>query len=207
MKRKVLKATPFGSVGIIWTSLDDNPRIVRVLILKPGLSAEYQASQAYPHAQPSSCAAIDAVGAAIKGILEGEDIEIPLHVADLDSCSSFQQSVLRAEYQIPRGRVSTYGLIATHVGQPKGARAVGNALANNPFPLIVPCHRAVRWDGHLGGFQGGLEMKRALLEKEGIRVDASDRVVRSEFYYERIRSKKGHPADGLTLRAGVWRPI
>jgi len=191
MKRKVVKATPFGSVGIIWTILDDKPRIVRVLISKPGLSAEDQASQAYPNARASSCAAIDVVAAAIKGIVEGEDIEIPLHVADLGLCSAFQQSVLRAEYQIPRGRVSTYGLVATHVGQPRGARAVGNALANNPFPLIVPCHRAIRSHGHLGGFQGGLEMKRDLLEKEGIRFDAWERVVCSRFYYEGIRSKKG----------------
>jgi alkylated DNA nucleotide flippase Atl1 len=58
----------------------------------------------------------------------------------------------------------------------KGVRAVGTALARNPFPLVVPCHRAVRSDRTLGGFQGGLEMKRALLEMEGVEFDSKNRV-------------------------------
>lgn len=191
MNRKIIRTTPFGSVGIIWTIMNDNPKIVRILLPKSGLSAEHQAFQVYPNSQASSCTEIDAVAAAIKGILEGDDIEISLDVADLDLCSAFQQSVLRAEHRIPRGSVSTYRLIATHLGKRNGARAVGNALAKNPFPLIVPCHRAVRSDRHLGGYQGGLEMKRSLLEKEGIRFDASDRVVCEQFHYHRILSNNG----------------
>jgi methylated-DNA-[protein]-cysteine S-methyltransferase len=70
------------------------------------------------------------------------------------------------------------------LGKPNGARAVGNALANNPFPLIVPCHRAIRSDRHLGGYQGGLEMKRALLKKESITFDKSDRVECPRFHYQ-----------------------
>jgi methylated-DNA-[protein]-cysteine S-methyltransferase len=155
------------------------------------LSAEHQAPQVYPNSQESSCKEVDVVAAAIRGILEGDNIEIPLDVADLDLCSVFQQSVLRAEHRIPRGRVSTYRLIATHLGKQNGARAVGNALANNPFPIIVPCHRAIRSDRHLGGYQGGLEMKRALLDKERIRFDASGRVVCAEFHYQKIMTNKG----------------
>ena len=60
---------------------------------------------------------------------------------------------------------------------------MGNALATNPFPLIVPCHRAIRSDGHLGGYQGGLEMKRALLEREGIPLDASGRADIKQLYF------------------------
>ena len=75
--------------------------------------------------------------------------------------------------------------IAAHLGKSNGARAVGNALARNPFPLIVPCHRAIRSDRHLGGFQGGLEMKRALLAKEGIAFDDAGRVFCRHFYYEK----------------------
>jgi alkylated DNA nucleotide flippase Atl1 len=52
--------------------------------------------------------------------------------------------------------------------------AVGHALAANPFPIIIPCHRAIRSDGSLGGYQGGLAMKRSLLEREGIRFDGGD---------------------------------
>ena len=90
---------------------------------------------------------------------------------------------MRAEHAIPRGSVSTYGLIAAHVGVPGGARAVGNALASNPFPLIVPCHRAIRSDLHIGGFQSGTEMKRALLEKEGIIFDEAGRVICKRLHY------------------------
>ncbi|HUV77781.1 MAG TPA: MGMT family protein [Desulfobacterales bacterium] len=61
--------------------------------------------------------------------------------------------------------------------------AVGTALAKNPFPIIIPCHRAVRSDGTLGGYQGGLEMKRALLEMEGVCFDTLDRVLTKGFFY------------------------
>ncbi|MCK4234435.1 MGMT family protein [candidate division WOR-3 bacterium] len=95
----------------------------------------------------------------------------------------FQQKVLRAEHGIPRGSVSTYQRIAMYLGNPKGARAVGNALANNPFPIIIPCHRAIRSDGTLGGYQGGLEMKRVLLEMEGIDFHDTRRIATKDFFY------------------------
>jgi methylated-DNA-[protein]-cysteine S-methyltransferase len=88
-----------------------------------------------------------------------------------------------AEREIPRGWVSTYGRIATHLGVPGGARAVGGALARNPFPIIIPCHRAIRSDGSLGGFQGGPDMKRALLEFEGVGFSSTGRVAAERFYY------------------------
>ena len=191
MNRKIIKSTPFGSVGVIWTELNDNPKIVRILLSKPGLSAEDQVSELYPNSQPSSCAEIDDVAIAIKGLLEGEKSEFSLDVTTLSLCTEFQQVVLRAEHRIPRGSISTYQLIAEYLGKKNGARAVGNALANNPFPLIVPCHRAIRSDRHLGGYQGGLEMKRALLEKEGISFDDTGRVAYKQFHYERIISDKG----------------
>jgi len=185
MNRKIVKSTPFGSVGVIWIGLDNDPKIIRILLSKPGLSAEDQVSGLYPNSQESSCTEIDHVAASIKGLLEGEAIEFSLDVADLSLCTGFQQLVLRAEHGIPRGSISTYQLIAEHLGKRNGARAVGNALANNPFPLIVPCHRAIRSDRHLGGYQGGLDMKRALLEKEGISFDNAGRVVCAQFHYER----------------------
>ena len=175
MNKKIIKSTPFGTVCIIWSVSNKNPRIVRVLLSKPGLSAECQASELYPDFRISSCAEIDAVAAAIKAHLEGEDVVLTLDTLDFTFCSTFQQSVLRATYSIPRGSVSTYGLIATHVGIPDGARAVGNVMACNPFPLIVPCHRVIRSDKHIGGYGGGIEMKRALLEREGITFDHAGR--------------------------------
>jgi len=190
MNRKIIKSTPFGSVGIIWTGLNDNPRIVRILLSKPGLSAEDQVSEHYPNSLASSCTEIDDVASAIKKLLEGEEIEFSLDIADLSLCTEFQQLVLRAEHRIPRGSISTYQLLAEYLGKKNGARVVGNALAKNPFPLIVPCHRAIRSDRQLGGYQGGLEMKRALLENEGIPFDDTGRVASAQFHYERIMSNK-----------------
>jgi len=79
--------------------------------------------------------------------------------------------------------VSTYGRIANHLGIPGGARAVGQALARNPFPIIIPCHRAIGAGGDLGGFQGGAAMKRALLELEGVELSSSGRVETDRYYH------------------------
>ncbi|MDY7037848.1 MAG: MGMT family protein [Thermodesulfobacteriota bacterium] len=184
MNIKIIKSTPFGSVGLIWNKINGNPKIIRILLSRPSLSAEGQISELYPISQSSSCTEIDNVGNGISGFLEGEEIIFSLDVADLSVCTKFQQLVLRAEHQIPRGSLSTYRLLAEYLGKRKGARAVGNALANNPFPIIVPCHRAIRSDRHLGGYQGGLEMKRSLLVKEGISFDNAGRVICSKFHYE-----------------------
>jgi methylated-DNA-[protein]-cysteine S-methyltransferase len=69
------------------------------------------------------------------------------------------------------------------VGASGGARAVGNALAGNPFPIIVPCHRTIRSGFHLGCFGGGTAMKRALLEREGIHFDKAGKVICHSLYY------------------------
>jgi methylated-DNA-[protein]-cysteine S-methyltransferase len=185
MKIKIIKSTPFGPVGIIWNGSNQNPEITRILLSKPGVSAEDKVSQLYPGSQASSCAGIDNMADAIRRFLEGENIEIPLDAADFAICTDFQKSVLLAEYAIPRGSVSTYRMIAEYLGRKNGARAVGNALANNPFPLIIPCHRAIRSDFSLGGYQGGLEMKLALLEMEGIRFDTAGRVICKDCHYQK----------------------
>jgi methylated-DNA-[protein]-cysteine S-methyltransferase len=86
---------------------------------------------------------------------------------DLDRLTPFQQSVLQAIRAIPRGAVWTYGQVAQTIGKPKASRAVGQALGNNPVPIIVPCHRVVAGGGGLGGYRGGLDRKRLLLHLEG----------------------------------------
>lgn len=183
MNKKIIEPTPFGNVCIIWSLSNKIPRIVRILLSKPKLSAEDQASELYPDSRISSCAEIDEIAVSIRAYLKGEDVKFPLNIVDLSPCTKFQQSVLRAQYAIPRGCVSTYGLIAAHVGAPGGARAIGNVMAGNPFPLIVPCHRTVLSNLRLGGFQSGTEMKRALLEIEGIKFDKMGRVVCPSFRY------------------------
>jgi len=80
----------------------------------------------------------------------------------------FYQLVWRACLNIPEGETRTYGWIAKKIGRPKAARAVGRALAANPFAPRVPCHRVIRADGSLGGYsgRGGIKRKRALLRRE-----------------------------------------
>jgi methylated-DNA-[protein]-cysteine S-methyltransferase len=71
--------------------------------------------------------------------------------------------------KIPSGKVSTYGDIARALGHPKAARAIGRIIANNPNPISIPCHRVVKSNGEIGGFAYGEQMKREILEKEGIK--------------------------------------
>ncbi len=185
MNKKIVRSTLFGPVGIIWNMIKREPKIVRVLLSTPDLSAEIRVASLYPNSYASSCARIDKTAAGFQAFLEGEDISFPLDLAYLNQCGDFQKKVLRAEHRIPRGSVSTYGLIAAQLSKPGGARAVGNALANNPFPLIVPCHRAIRSDRSLGGYQGGLEMKQALLSMEGIAFSKAGRVASPRLHYGR----------------------
>ncbi|MGC9325331.1 MAG: methylated-DNA--[protein]-cysteine S-methyltransferase [Desulfomonilia bacterium] len=129
-----------------------------------------------------SCHEAEHLCVQISRFLTGEEIVFPLDTLMFETCTTFQRDVLLAEYHIPRGWVSTYGKIARHLGQ-GGPRAVGTALARNPFPVVIPCHRAVRSDGTLGGFQGGVAMKRALLEYEGIPFSPENRVKTEKVYY------------------------
>ncbi|HSM00890.1 MAG TPA: methylated-DNA--[protein]-cysteine S-methyltransferase [Acidimicrobiia bacterium] len=102
-------------------------------------------------------------------IKEGRPGRLPV---DLSGLTEFQQAVLRRAATIPRGEVRPYGWIAKEIGRPLAVRAVGSALARNPVPVIIPCHRVVRSDGTLGKYSlGADENKRVLLEMEGIDVD------------------------------------
>jgi methylated-DNA-[protein]-cysteine S-methyltransferase len=91
--------------------------------------------------------------------------ELPL---DWRLTGGFGRRVLAATARVPYGSVATYKQVATEAGSPRGSRAAGNALGSNPLPIVVPCHRILHSDGGLGGYTGGLERKRRLLEVEGV---------------------------------------
>jgi methylated-DNA-[protein]-cysteine S-methyltransferase len=78
----------------------------------------------------------------------------------------FARRVLNYTSRIPYGRAATYGEVARDIGAPKASRAVGNALAGNPIPVVIPCHRVLRSGGALGGYGGGIERKEFLLSLE-----------------------------------------
>jgi methylated-DNA-[protein]-cysteine S-methyltransferase len=90
--------------------------------------------------------------------------ELPI---DWTLVAPFGRRVLGVTSQIPYGGVLSYAEVAADAGSPRGFRAAGNALGANPIPIVVPCHRVLRSGGSLGGYGGGLERKRWLLELEG----------------------------------------
>lgn len=87
----------------------------------------------------------------------------------LTNVPPFHRKVYTALCEIPAGKTITYAELARRAGSPGAARAVGQAMAKNPFPIIIPCHRVVAGNGKLGGYsgRGGVATKRALLELEG----------------------------------------
>jgi O-6-methylguanine DNA methyltransferase len=88
---------------------------------------------------------------------------------------------------VPRGSVVSYGDVAAGVGRPRAARAVGNAMAKNPFPWVVPCHRVVKSDLSIGGFSGSPCRKGDLLRQEGIEADAKTGKIREKYRQARDR--------------------
>ncbi len=159
-----------GLVSLVWRMEAAGPRVERVV-----LPNEQPATVTRP-TTTAECPPIAALGTLLQRFLAGESVSFDLGLLALGDCSPFQRQVLLADSAVPRGWVTTYGRLAAQLGMPGAARAVGGALAHNPFPLIIPCHRAIRSDGQLGGFRGGLAMKRALLTYEGHTIDADGRV-------------------------------
>jgi methylated-DNA-[protein]-cysteine S-methyltransferase len=94
-----------------------------------------------------------------------EDFDLPL---DWRLSGGFRQRVLRAIDRIPYGQTRSYTEMARKAGNERAVRAAGTACGSNPIPLVVPCHRVLRTGGALGGYGGGLSMKQALLELEGV---------------------------------------
>jgi len=84
--------------------------------------------------------------------------------------TSFERKVWDQLTAIPYGQTRSYSQIAAAVGKPRAARAVGNANGKNSIPIIIPCHRVVKADGALGGYSSGIQIKKALLELEGVHV-------------------------------------
>ena len=119
----------------------------------------------------------------MRGVLRGEVRARDLIAAsDLSDCTVFERSVLTSLAKVRHGSTVTYGELATAIGSPRAARAVGGALGKNPIPLLLPCHRVLSARG-IGGYGGGagskwrpggkapLDFKRALLASEGVLVD------------------------------------
>lgn len=174
----LVKNTIFGDITIMW---QETPEIKVKRIFLPAHRGTFD--NQHLRMTYSTNHEIEKLANDIADFFKGKALRFNLDFIDLNLCSEFQRRVLIAEHEIPRGWVSTYGRIAKHLSHPHAVRAVGRALATNPFPVVIPCHRAVRGDGALGGYQGGLMMKKRLLEIEGIHFISSKRIKMDKVYY------------------------
>jgi O-6-methylguanine DNA methyltransferase len=110
----------------------------------------------------------DALRQEVLAAIAGEGVDTP-HV-DLDEASDLEHDVLQTLTRIPRGEVRTYAWVARQIGRPRAVRAVGNVVAKNRVPFLMPCHRVVPSSGGIGNYIFGGDAKRALLEREGVDV-------------------------------------
>lgn len=173
--------TAFGRAHIVWVQSAPAPQVQRIILPGDPLTDVMIADMPLIKEPPDRD--VRTMIAGIQSFLKGSDVRFDIDLLDMNRCPPFRRRVLLAEYDIPRGYISTYGRVARHLEKPDAARAVGNALAKNPFPPVIPCHRVLHSDGSLGGFQAGLAMKRRLLEMEGARFREDGRVFMERVWY------------------------
>jgi len=175
--------TPFDNISIVWSETQSGIIVQRIFLSDSKSSSENKVQASFQQVALGSSPLIEDLGEKILMFLDGKKVDFDLNIVDFNRCYATQKRVILAEYEIPRGWVSTYKRIAVHLEIPNGARAVGSALARNPFPIIIPCHRAIKTNGGLGGYQGGLRMKRVLLEMEGVKFSDKEKVIMDKVYY------------------------
>lgn len=171
-------ATPIGSMWVAWNGLG-------VSLISGGMDAaafEAEFIEAFHRPLTRVDELPDRLARVIERRLAGDRrARVPV---DLRGRTSFERAVLDKTVQIPRGEVRPYGWIAAEIGHPAAVRAVGTALAKNPIPLVIPCHRVVRTDGHIGRYSlGGPENKRALLTWEGADPDGLEELASGGIRY------------------------
>ena len=165
--------TALGRCGIVWTErgvsgvqlpeASDDATRARLRRRHP------RASEAEPDAD------VRRVIDGITALLRGSRVDLSDVALDMTEVLPFHRRVFDVARTIPVGRTSTYGEVAARLGDPGSARAVGEALGSNPFPIVVPCHRVLAASGKLGGFSahGGAETKRRMLLIEGALLELS----------------------------------
>ncbi|MDQ5986420.1 MAG: Methylated-DNA--protein-cysteine methyltransferase [Syntrophus sp. SKADARSKE-3] len=168
--------TPLGEIGLVWTETATTFSLCRILLPPPDGTIIDRVTEAFPLAASRKTADTDNLSNSIIQSIKGQPADFNFDILDLNPSTTFQRKVLSRCFLIPKGRVVTYGVLALSAGTPRGARAIGTVMANNPFPIIIPCHRVIRADRSLGGFGGGLAMKKALLIHEEVRFDQDGKV-------------------------------
>jgi len=169
------------SIGIVWRFWGNKPLIERIFLLCSRNQLISKIKKEFNTINITERSVPGDISKQILGLYAGSEVNFDYSLLNWSKLTKFSAKVLKQTGQIPRGKVATYSGLAVKIGSPQAARAVGTALANNPFPLIIPCHRVVRTDGSLGGFGGGIKMKKELLAREDVVSDEKDRVAGKYF--------------------------
>lgn len=169
------------SIGIVWRIFENKPLIEIIFLPCSRNKLVAKIKKEYSETSIAERNINDNIAERILSLYAGSEVNFDYSLLNWSKLTKFSAKVLKQTGKIPRGKVATYSGLAVKIGSPQAARAVGTALANNPFPLIIPCHRVVRTDGSLGGFGGGIKMKKELLAREGVVSDEKDRVAGKYF--------------------------
>lgn len=164
MQRAMIFQSPWG-----WMGVAESSKGIRAIVLpkrsKRAVESDLSKQGNGPWQQGDSLR-LESVRSQLLDYLAGRRDTFDVSL-DLSQGTSFQRQVWRTLQRVPYGKLRSYQWIASRVGGPHYARAVGNAVGANPLPIVIPCHRIVAHDASLGGFSGGLSMKRKLLSLEG----------------------------------------
>lgn len=172
-------ADAYEQVGEVWVAFSDRG----IKLVHRGSFEEFRAR----HCASGGCTLVagklpDPLRRQVLAALEGEGVEGPR--IDLgDDVSPLEREVLETLTKIPRGEVRTYEWVARQIGRPKAVRAVGTVCARNPVPFVVPCHRVVPAGGGVGNYAFGSAVKKELLRREGVDVDALESLGREGVRY------------------------
>lgn len=171
--------TSLGSCGIAWNDIG----IVGVNLPEATTAATRKRMQTrFTNAiETKPDKRINSVIKKICLLLQGKAVELSAIVLDMQGVPAFHQRVYEYVRQIPMGSTLSYGEVAARLGKPGGARAVGQAMQRNPFPIVMPCHRVLAAGGKLGGFtaNGGIDTKQRMLQIEGALPDKTDNSVKT----------------------------
>jgi len=167
----------YGEVGLIWSIFNGKAMVEEILLPREDKAMKMAIEEIRPESKCVTGQSVPDVAAKIAAYLQGNSVFFSLNDLGRENPGpGFRQDVLLRTLGIPRGMVDTYGGLALKTGHPRAARAVGTVMAQNPFPLVIPCHRVIRTDGKTGCYGGGAEMKRKLLAMEGVTFDRTGSV-------------------------------
>lgn len=186
-----------GEMGIVWRETERSMAVIHILFPNRTYAMAEHIRLLCPDAVYKSTAESDRFCRYLQDLPDGAPGRFSLALLDLEQCYEFQKRVLMKAREIPRGMVVSYGRLAELIGAPRAARAVGTALAKNPFPLILPCHRVIKSTGYLGQFGGGTDLKKTLLEHEGVCFEGQYHVKSSCFWAGRHASSPRASGDSL----------